>query len=106
MAEFHPAAGPRDGTRIRFLDHIRGLIQQRESPFRPRQVRLHVCHLLAHGLQGRIKLRQVAHHQEQSAQRQRAGLNVPHTDEKNRRHAQRRDQRHHKAKTPLAGGQA
>ena len=56
-------------------------------------MRLERRHLLAERLQRLIQLGQIAHDQEQLAQGQRTGLDVPHTDEQDRGSTHRRGQR-------------
>ena len=94
-------ARPLEGVRVGALLDVRLLVQHGEGPLGAREVTLERGDLAADGLHRIEQLRDVAHHQQQAAERQRARLNVGDPQEEDQRRADPHEQPEGDAEPPL-----
>ena len=96
-AESHRARRTRQRAGMGAFEHIRRLVQHRESPFRGNEVGLHRGHFLPDRAHRSVELSQIPHHQQQVAQRQFSRFDVVHADIQHAGHAHGGQQRQHEA---------
>ena len=105
VTESHGAGRTHEWLGVGSLSDIRRFVKQSKGPLGAGEMGLHRGHFFADGLQRAVKLCQIAHHQEQIAQRQRSRLDIVYSDEKDSRHSRCGDQRHQETEAAFGESQ-